>query len=589
VKDNDDNALLTEPEDYSLIWKSPEGKTSNSVFSIWEPIPQANFVSLGSICYQGDTKPPTNLIRCVHKSCVVEVNEEKSAVLWTKNIEQSSGYGLHIWSLQAQRKTVHGNLFTATKQPFLQTLMPKSRRAEKHYQLVVKGVKYVPLPSRVSHLALLSSQLATCLDPRTSEPSYSDLTIAVGDKTIHAHSLLVCGQSNIKGNLVAEGKFDYSTVHTMIQYFHTGRVNVNQKTVYPLISCADFYGAKQLRDSCFDYILCSIDKDTVCSLISKGHRQEFDFDAKILLEKCFSYASSHFYQVCKSDDFLNIDQESIEILAKNDKLSIDELELFLAVVRWGEHHCREQDAQAKLLEPIMQHIRFPIISGPNLLKHVKSTKVVPKHLYIEAIEYHLFPDLLKNTSAKKFEERYQLFHGGSLLTSVMSMQLNEWIGNPMQEWETIYVATRDGFQGSNFHKKCDGQGPTVTVIKSSNGNIFGGYTKCKWASNNNYSYDAASFIFSFVNSLKRPLKFEHSGPNMNSIYNSAGYCPTFGSGHDIHLCSNCNTSNGSYSNLGYSFPFTDCPGFSYNGESAKNLLAGSYNFTVSQIEVFIMK
>ncbi len=49
------------------------------------------------------------------------------------------------------------------------------------------------------------------------------------------------------------------------------------------------------------------------------------------------------------------------------------------------------------------------------------------------------------------------------------------------------------------------------------------------------------------------------------------------------LSSNCNVNESSYTNLGHSFSMT---GYAYNTEQAKAFLAGSYQFKVSEVEVF---
>ncbi len=45
-----------------------------------------------------------------------------------------------------------------------------------------------------------------------------------------------------------------------------------------------------------------------------------------------------------------------------------------------------------------------------------------------------------------------------------------------QKWNLIYRASQDGFEAANFHSKCDNKPNTLVIIKSENGNIFGGYT-----------------------------------------------------------------------------------------------------------------
>jgi len=47
----------------------------------------------------------------------------------------------------------------------------------------------------------------------------------------------------------------------------------------------------------------------------------------------------------------------------------------------------------------------------------------------------------------------------------------------------IYRASDDGRKASDFHKHCDGKGPTLTIIKTTNGRVFGGYSVVSWEFN----------------------------------------------------------------------------------------------------------
>ena len=44
----------------------------------------------------------------------------------------------------------------------------------------------------------------------------------------------------------------------------------------------------------------------------------------------------------------------------------------------------------------------------------------------------------------------------------------------------LYRLSRDGLPLSRFHEMCDGDGPTLTLIKSNYGKTFGGYTDISW-------------------------------------------------------------------------------------------------------------
>jgi hypothetical protein len=162
------------------------------------------------------------------------------------------------------------------------------------------------------------------------------------------------------------------------------------------------------------------------------------------------------------------------------------------------------------------------------------------------------------------------------------LAITELFGFPsVKQWKLQYRATKDGFSAQNFHTKCDTVANTLTIIKSTNENIFGGFTEKAWDSSaQNYTVDPKAFIFSLVNKENKPFKI--MCPNgTNAIYCKSTYGPTFGGAHDIHVSSDSNSNQTSYSNLGHTYKHAE---YQYN---AKSILAGSYNFQTLEIEVFI--
>ena len=78
-------------------------------------------------------------------------------------------------------------------------------------------------------------------------------------------------------------------------------------------------------------------------------------------------------------------------------------------------------------------------------------------------------------------------------------QLHRWL----QEKEMIdypsllYSAEDDGWTAAKFHELCDGKGPTLVLIESEHGCIFGGSTSCSWAGNGWCKYQAVISLISF--------------------------------------------------------------------------------------------
>jgi hypothetical protein len=119
----------------------------------------------------------------------------------------------------------------------------------------------------------------------------------------------------------------------------------------------------------------------------------------------------------------------------------------------------------------------------------------------------------------------------------------------------------------------------MTIIRSNNNYLFGGYTSVAWTSSGSYKADTNAFLFTLTNPHNIPPTKYPVQPTMTqySIYDSSGYGPTFG-GHDVHVSSNSNSNNSSYSN--FSDTYTDTTG------KGNNTFTGSRNFMTSDIEVF---
>jgi len=66
------------------------------------------------------------------------------------------------------------------------------------------------------------------------------------------------------------------------------------------------------------------------------------------------------------------------------ELTLPELDIFQAVVKWLTKNGGDEETQRTLME----HIRFPLIAAQDLVSIVKPTKLVPLEFYLEAIEFH---------------------------------------------------------------------------------------------------------------------------------------------------------------------------------------------------------
>jgi hypothetical protein len=158
--------------------------------------------------------------------------------------------------------------------------------------------------------------------------------------------------------------------------------------------------------------------------------------------------------------------------------------------------------------------------------------------------------------------------------------LKSWLPNKPSNINLLFDTQRDGDSSSTFHDKCDGKSPTLVVIKSKNGYVFGGYATSPWQANNDNPISAPN---SFIFSLNQKQKY-YASSQQNSIINGGnrsnqrdsmmfriGCC-------DINIKHNC-TNNGQNQ--------TNCDKFSVPSQNILN--GGNRYFTVSNLEVYEIK
>ncbi len=127
----------------------------------------------------------------------------------------------------------------------------------------------------------------------------------------------------------------------------------------------------------------------------------------------------------------------------------------------------------------------------------------------------------------------------------------------------------------NFHTKCDGVSNTLTIIKTTSGNIFGAFAKKAWTNDTNVS-DPKAFIISLINKENKPFKtMVSSAPSHYALNCDSSRGPSFGYNNsyvDIYIVSNSNV-NQSWCAIGRSFKHQD---YLEGSAKARAILAGSF-------------
>jgi len=150
-----------------------------------------------------------------------------------------------------------------------------------------------------------------------------------------------------------------------------------------------------------------------------------------------------------------------------------------------------------------------------------------------------------------------------------------------QKFSLLYRATLDGFSANAFHLKCDNHINTLTIIKTVDSYVFGGYTEAAWSSRDSFKADSNAFLFSLINDEKQSRILKCKMPQY-AIECNSNLGPTFGR-NDLHISNKSNENVFSHSNLGTAY---NHPYFDYGTNEARKYLAGKFSFQTVEIEVF---
>jgi len=114
------------------------------------------------------------------------------------------------------------------------------------------------------------------------------------------------------------------------------------------------------------------------------------FNLEHLVERCEAFVLRHASQTFAQSSFEVLPEEEVCRLLNEDDLQIQEVDAFLAVLRWGKARHGSNLSQHQLkdrLSNLMQYIRFPMMDGRQLAETVEPTEVVEQWLLLECYRF----------------------------------------------------------------------------------------------------------------------------------------------------------------------------------------------------------
>ncbi|KAL9646096.1 hypothetical protein ABK040_007974 [Willaertia magna] len=239
---------------------------------------------------------------------------------------------------------------------------------------------------------------------------------------------------------------------------------------------------------------------------------------------------------------------------------------------------------------------------PLILSYLRKRKINFEHLkenelndLIDEVEFYGIKSLFYILKDEEIDNQGNLIIKKSdILTKKQFEKLLKSLAMRNKKYKLLYSGKKDGFLAKTFHSRCDNKGPTLVLVKSTRGFVFGGFTKLNWG-NNSKTEDKSTCVFSLfgLNNEERYLVLHNSVSSLcPPIVSDPNFGPCFKDGSFNSVDSmaiairDCCDINSCYSkiNEGYRLPsaFND----KMSPYERYYYLSGTESFLVDNIEVF---
>ena len=142
---------------------------------------------------------------------------------------------------------------------------------------------------------------------------------------------------------------------TFLRYFYSGSVSVTRETVIPIVTLADKYDVKSLKDICTTYMIEMLNTHhdfgaALCWVTFAEQMRMHD-----LQRKCYDLICFNFEKACDLGDWNSLSLEQVlNVLKRSDIVVSNEYVVFQAVEAW----LKDKTAMVKEISQLLSYVQF---------------------------------------------------------------------------------------------------------------------------------------------------------------------------------------------------------------------------------------
>ena len=154
---------------------------------------------------------------------------------------------------------------------------------------------------------------------------FSDITICIEGKEIHAHKAVLSARSTYfeamfsydfkeadKNKVVLKDVVSFDLFYNLLEFMYSDMTRINVKNVFDMLSLAEEYGVASYKEKCEILLSKYITISTVCLIF----RYANEYNCERLKETCLVYMEENYDEVIYSTGFEELDKDEILLIIR---------------------------------------------------------------------------------------------------------------------------------------------------------------------------------------------------------------------------------------------------------------------------------
>jgi len=221
--------------------------------------------------------------------------------------------------------------------------------------------------------------------------------------------------------------------------------------------------------------------------------------------------------------------------------NMDQLRAFMTGIQQDiqikDFYCGKEDSLDRIkkqVERLVSYLNIPESSPPKVQTGILNLENFMRGFTKEFLQQRI---QVESSIISKINE----FYWASKIISDRQLEiLKGWLPKSYRcDLKLLYRGSVDGMSSLVFHQKCDGKGPTITLIKCKfekalEPRILGGFLDDSCHSDVRWTSSKEAFLFSLSKQKSGSVKCSILDSNY-AFYGHSQYGPAFGNGYDLHI------------------------------------------------------